>query len=317
MRLHEEVKGDGTPGAGEPAAPAVPAEDPSGFSSAVSAELYEDDDVLESSQQLDDEAPKPEVPAPAPAPEPTPAAPPAAPEPPPAPPEAAPPAAAPAVVEPPAAPAPAPAPAPPAEPQAAQPKPPAEPVFTDEDRKKQRETFRAELVKTYDALLTEDDRQAMVTDPAAALPKMAAELHMRTMEATLNGLAQMLPQFIRDTIKRDSVAADNEKEFFSQYKELNSPQGRQVVGRIMNTYLTINPAADRATVFREVGAAAMAAAGIVRVPTPTAPTAIPVPPPAPAPASPSGSPAPRVAAPKPKSDQEAFIEEIIADGRGL
>lgn len=268
---------------------------------------------------------------PAKAPEP---APPPAPTPEPAPPAVVPaePAPAPVVapVEPPAvvsAPAPAPVVAPPVAPvvEVQQPVAPVQPAVpaapqktaqeVEAEQNTRREQYRGSLESHYKGLLTEEDNTALLTEPATVLPKLAAEMHMRALESTMSGVMQVIPQMVRDVLKADVQARANEDQFFGKWKELNTPQGKMAVGRIMQTYIAFNPQATRDVVIQEVGAAAMHALGLGGAQVPVPAVMQPPPPPPPAGAG-SGAPSlPKPAGPAPGS-QASFFEEIASEGRG-
>lgn len=196
-----------------------------------------------------------------------------------------------------------------------QPTAPITPVEQDttEKQRERRESYRSELTQKYAALLTEEDKANLVIDPASVLPKMAAEMHMRTVEATIHGVLQMLPKAIQDHIDSAQQAQQNTSEFFGRYKELNTPERRITVANVMRTYLMTNPQADRETVMRDVGGTVMYILGLAAAPPQQQTQQIFQP--APPPPTPGAGITQRTAKPQ-EGTMASFFEELTAEGPG-
>jgi hypothetical protein len=188
------------------------------------------------------------APAPAPAP-PAPAAATPAPVPAPAPP--APASTEQQVAPPPAAPAPAPASS----------EQPPQPV----DWNKHREEFLPKLEQMY--ALSDQEVQDLQTNPGAALPKLAAQLHYNVHLALQTAVQQMLPNMISGQIQQETLKTKYENDFYGKWPRLKEAVGknREIESQIQNAvavYRGQNPKATVQDTIDKVGLLMMITLGI-------------------------------------------------------
>jgi hypothetical protein len=174
---------------------------------------------------------------------------------------------------------------PPAEPKPAEPPPPQRTAEEERaEREKRRNEYHENLVKLYE--ISKEDAEALDLTPAAVLPKLAANMHIHMVESVIPAIMQQIPRVIENVMLQRTQRDENEKQFYSAFPQIDRSNAihRQTVERLLGNYLSLNPAADRQTAIREVGAAAMVA---LRIPYESPGTE---PPPA-APPQPTSTPA--------------------------
>jgi hypothetical protein len=181
----------------------------------------------------DDEAEAQAAPAPAPAPSPT-----ATPTPAPAP--------SPAPVEAKKTTTEEPAPAAPATQPAAQAPAPAQPL-TPEQQADQDKQFKeweqseiGKMAQQYADSLSDDDVAALQTEPEKILPRMAAQIRMDTMKATLSAIGQLLPGLLSGHQQANQREQQAQDAFFSKNDDLRDVPMNKILeaGR---AYRQMNP----------------------------------------------------------------------------
>lgn len=322
---------DDQPAGGGESTPATPASQPASGEPAASSvgegELEVEDPVvdefLESKPPAEDPpaaaAPTEATPAAAPATPPAAAAP-AAPTPPASTPTPAPAAAAPAVAIPPAQPVTPPVvqpPAPATPPPAAATPPAPPPAVSAEDQEKQRLERRSAYLSKMETefQIPKEEHEALLTNPEAVLPKLAARVHTAAVEATLAAVTANIEPLVLAVLERQKSYSKAEEEFYGMWPDLaKHPEGKATSSRLMQAYMAANRGISREQLMKDVGVMAMAQLRIpLQIPgaaaaaAPAAPTMAAPPPPA-QPGAAGGTP--RVTEPSPwdKVDQELFQE---------
>jgi len=149
-----------------------------------------------------------------------------------------------------------------------------------------REKYMPELIKLYafdpqrDAAAIEELR----TDPATALPKLAANLHYEVQLSTYNSVMQAIPEIIGTILDRRREVDTLETEFRGMYPELHSkPEYQAAAESSIRAMRAANPQMDMREVLKRAGIMAMLTLGLpipgqggAPSPTPSAPAAPPV-----------------------------------------
>ncbi len=133
--------------------------------------------------------------------------------------------------------------------------------------------------------LSEDDKNALISEPDTVLPRLAARMHVRMQVQTAQQLAQIIPAMIEQQLKQHTKVQGLEQSFFGQYPELNKPEYRDTVAQSLTMIRQVNPDASREEVMRD-GAALAAVRLKVRLgdarpgaPVPATPQNMPLAPP--------------------------------------
>lgn len=82
--------------------------------------------------------------------------------------------------------------------------------------------FRRQALEslTHGYKLSEEDAQSFIDNPAEALPKFAAELHLRVYDQVVKSVAGQLPQLVKTLSTQQAVEVQKRNEFFSKYSDL-------------------------------------------------------------------------------------------------
>lgn len=218
-------------------------------------------------------------------------------------------------VVPPVAPTPAPA-TPEVVPQQTPPEPAPAPV----DLAAQRVQYIETLTESYQ--LSDEESIAATAEPEKILPKLAATVHARVVEETVNTIFSHLPQYVTQVIETQNTNRQVEEKFFGQWPALKTAATDPAkANQILNTikvWRGMNPRADLDTTIREAGIHAM-----ISLRLPIDPTllnggqAVPTPAPAPAyvPAAPGAGTTGGMPIPKPTNPYEILAEEFIEEDR--
>lgn len=170
-----------------------------------------------------------------------------------------------------------------------------------------RDKVMSELETSYG--ITKEEGEALLADPEAEVPKLAARIHMNVVEATLSVLSRQLPHAVAGINKATTSQQKAQDAFYEQWPKLNDPKFAASITRQAQAYRAQNPDATQEQVNAEVGGAVMFAH---RIPfddeTPPAET---METPQHKPAGPGGGPVPKQT--KPKNDFEDIVEEFEAD----
>jgi hypothetical protein len=129
------------------------------------------------------------------------------------------------------------------------------------------ELFRQNEVALVDAIanqhfgLSQQDVEAIQTDPATFFPKAAARIYIKAMTQTMNQMAAMVPAMIDRHMRVSEAARGNEDEFFRSWPQIGK-EHKGLVLQYAKTYRQMNPSKPKADMIRELGPMVMMAAGI-------------------------------------------------------
>jgi hypothetical protein len=132
----------------------------------------------------------------------------------------------------------------------------------------------AGLVPQYQ--LTEDEANAMLTEPELVLPKLAASVHARVVKNILEHLPQILPNLLASTMQAQTVETNLRSQFFSVNDDLSDPKFAPAIQQAGAMFRQLNPEADVATASFQVGNMVRMAMGLApkasaqNTPTPVA-----------------------------------------------
>lgn len=134
---------------------------------------------------------------------------------------------------------------------AAQPEPqqPAPAARTTEEIAALRTQYVAELTQSYQ--LTPEEAQMMQTQPELVLPKMAADLHVRVLDAVAAQLPQRVYGMVNQIIESQRVEKAAEDEFFKGFEDLR--EHRAAVLQVGKLYRAANPTASKETAIQVIG----------------------------------------------------------------
>lgn len=104
--------------------------------------------------------------------------------------------------------------------------------------------------------LSDEDKNALISEPDTVIPKLAARMHVRMQVQMAQQLSQVLPQMISQQINQASKVQRLESQFFSEYPALNKPEFRQTVAESLAMVRQFNPNAKREDVMRDGAALA-------------------------------------------------------------
>ena len=104
--------------------------------------------------------------------------------------------------------------------------------------------------------LSEEDKNALISEPDTVLPRLAARMHVRMQVSTAQQIAQILPSMIAQAMQQQGKVQSLENSFFGQYPELNKPEYRQTVAESLTMIRSVNPNATRDEVMRDGAALA-------------------------------------------------------------
>ena len=104
--------------------------------------------------------------------------------------------------------------------------------------------------------LSEEEKNALISEPDTVLPRLAARMHVRMQVQTAQQIAQILPAMISQQIEQATKVQSLENSFFGQYPELNKPEYRQTVAESLAMIRQVNPQASREDVMRDGAALA-------------------------------------------------------------
>lgn len=113
-----------------------------------------------------------------------------------------------------------------------------------------------EHLQNTEYVLSEEDKNALISEPDVVFPKLAARMHVRMQIQTAQQLAQILPGMIQQQIDQASKVQSLEQSFFGQYPELNKPEFRATVAQSLTMIRQVNPQASREEVMRDGAALA-------------------------------------------------------------
>lgn len=153
------------------------------------------------------------------------------------------------------------------DPQPVAPQKPEAPVQPSAEQIKQREEEAAarrlklaeDLEKNFSGMLTEEDRDALMTEPEKVLPRLMAQASLHTLEQFRQTMGQELPQHLNRLTAEQKAAQELEEKFYSRWPKLRDAD-KGTVERVVKGYVA--SAAQGVTpeqVIEEAGAMAMVA----------------------------------------------------------
>lgn len=153
------------------------------------------------------------------------------------------------------------------DPQPVAPQRPEAPVQPSAEQIKQREEEAAarrlklaeDLEKNFSGMLTEEDRDALMTEPEKVLPRLMAQASLHTLEQFRQTMGQELPQHLNRLTAEQKAAQELEEKFYSRWPKLREAD-KGTVERVVKGYVA--SAAQGVTpeqVIEEAGAMAMVA----------------------------------------------------------
>lgn len=154
-----------------------------------------------------------------------------------------------------------------------EPEPPAQPQQTEAERQALRGQVVTQLAQQYQ--LSKEEAESFEVNPSEALPKFAAELHMRVYDDVVRSLTQQMPRLMDYHLQAKQESAKHEDAFYSSWPELKGYQ--KEVLQIAQMWRSMNPQADEAAAIQAIGKLATSALDIPRTsaaasePPPSAP----------------------------------------------
>lgn len=140
------------------------------------------------------------------------------------------------------------------QPQAQEPAEPAEPA-EQPDWEKLRQEALQQLREEY--RLDEEAARRFEADPAATLPELAAQLHVRVYDAVFASIQQMIPQMVEAVLAQRERVQSFEQRFFERWPQLR--EHKATVERFLQAYRMAVPTASEDELIRNVGAQAVIA----------------------------------------------------------
>lgn len=127
-----------------------------------------------------------------------------------------------------------------------------EPEF---DMTEARQSALAELEKRY--ALSQEDADAMISEPEKVLPKLAGQMYMDVFEGVLSAVQTMLPQAFTQFNQSYAAQQKDEADFYDAWPALKEHADRVLpIGKM---YRQLNPQASKEQFIQEVGLQAMLA----------------------------------------------------------
>lgn len=163
------------------------------------------------------------------------------------------------------------------------------PAKTEEEQVAEFNQVMGELQKVY--AISEEDADAILTDPKNAVPKLMANAHVRMMQTVHNMMQQLVPAMVEQHQIQSKSRQTLTEKFSQAWPELASEQNKNVVIAAIQTVRTVNPGIDVDTLIEKVGPVAYSILG------------------KPVPAKEEAKPAPARQVAKPKPHQPARARE--------
>ena len=113
--------------------------------------------------------------------------------------------------------------------------------------------------------LNEDERAQLESDPAEALPVLAAKMHYQVVNAVTQGIMQTLPQVIGNYSQQQKQNDTYQQQFFDKWSQLSPEKHMQDVMRIGQVYRSQNPQATFDQFINDVGSQIVVMHGLQNV----------------------------------------------------
>jgi len=131
----------------------------------------------------------------------------------------------------------------------------AEPEPEQPDWERLRQEALQQLREEYK--LDEEAARRFEADPAATLPELAAQLHVRVYDAVFASIQQLIPQMVEAVLAQRERVQSFEQRFYERWPQLR--EHRATVERFLQAYRMAVPNASEDELIRNVGAQAVIA----------------------------------------------------------
>lgn len=101
--------------------------------------------------------------------------------------------------------------------------------------------------------LTQEEMEALESNVAEFIPKLAARIELRTTQNFLAHFARLVPQMLHRHMAEQQVSQRNVDAFFSKWTQLNRDKHLQVADMYAKMYRQANPKASPEEVIDRVG----------------------------------------------------------------
>lgn len=119
--------------------------------------------------------------------------------------------------------------------------------------------------------LSSEDADALIADPAAAVPKMLARAHVNIVQNVLRTIGAQMPHLVGGLLEARKKNAEYEDAFFAKWPQLDRVKDERVIRQLAAAYRTANPAAPSDELIQMVGAQAVVALGRLQAQAPVSP----------------------------------------------
>lgn len=133
------------------------------------------------------------------------------------------------------------------------------PVKTAEEEQAEVERFMGELQKQY--ALSDEDADAVLTDPKTVLPKLMANVHAMILQQVGAFIQQAMPTMVQSQVRNVSTTDQRLAEFQQMYPDLATPENQAVAMAAIKTVKQANPNIGYAEMLKKVGPVAYALLG--------------------------------------------------------
>lgn len=200
----------------------------------------------------------------------------------------------------------------PAQPPSPAPQPPAaQPGDQETQAAEARKALHAELTGIYTRELTEDQKAALIGDPASVMPAMLAQAALDGAQLALRQITAVLPHVVQHTTSQQQMSAKAWDEFLTAHPDLAKPEQRKAVMRAVEN---LKASGSVAGLSKEqvMARTARLARAMLGMDEPTAAAPAPAGTPTPEPGAPAAPFVPvgrnRAASPAPAKDKSIWAE---------
>lgn len=133
------------------------------------------------------------------------------------------------------------------------------PAKTPEEEKAEVERFMGELQKQY--AISDEDADAILTDPKTVLPKLMANAHAMILQQVGSFIQQAMPAIVQSQVRNVSTTDQRLAEFQQMYPDLATPENQAVAMAAIQTVKQANPGIGYSDMLKKVGPVAYALLG--------------------------------------------------------
>jgi hypothetical protein len=101
--------------------------------------------------------------------------------------------------------------------------------------------------------LSAEDREAMETDFAGALPALGAKVYVKAMQSAMAQVAKIVPAMISRHLEQSKVGESVEQEFLKAWPQLDKAKHGAEIAQTAKLYKQLNPKATKEETFQAVG----------------------------------------------------------------